>query len=162
MATDYLLEIDGIKGESKDDKHPDTIEIDSFSWGNSNPGSAGHGGGGGAGKVQYQDVHFSTQVNISSPKIKMACDTGQHIKKAQLFVRKQGEEQKDYYVLTFEDFIVSSYSSGGSSGSNHLPTDQFAFNFSKMKFEYSKQKDDGGLEAPITSGWDLQTNKKYG
>jgi len=33
MATDYLLELDGIKGESKDSKHPNTIEIESFSWG---------------------------------------------------------------------------------------------------------------------------------
>ena len=28
MASDYLLEIDGIKGESKDHKHKETIEID--------------------------------------------------------------------------------------------------------------------------------------
>jgi len=29
-ATDYLLSIDGIKGESQDDKHKDTIEIASL------------------------------------------------------------------------------------------------------------------------------------
>ena len=39
MARDFLLEMDGIKGESKDDKHKDTIEIESFSWGATNPGT---------------------------------------------------------------------------------------------------------------------------
>lgn len=33
MPKDYFLVIEGIKGESKDGKHPDSIEIESFSWG---------------------------------------------------------------------------------------------------------------------------------
>ena len=36
-ASDFLLEIDGIKGESADKKHKDTIDIESFSWGATNP-----------------------------------------------------------------------------------------------------------------------------
>jgi type VI secretion system secreted protein Hcp len=32
MASDYLLELEGIKGESSDKKYKDTIEIESFSW----------------------------------------------------------------------------------------------------------------------------------
>ena len=39
MASDFLLEIEGIKGESKDKVHKDTIEVDSFSWGVANAGS---------------------------------------------------------------------------------------------------------------------------
>jgi len=162
MASDHLLEIDGIKGESKDSKHPNAIEIESYSWGASNDGSAAHGSGAGAGKVHYQDGHFTCQVNKASPLLLMACSDGKHIKKAQLFVRKQGENQQDYYVVTLEDLIVSSYQSGGSNGSNHLPTDQFALNFGKIKFEYKPQKDDGSLEAPVTAGWNLKENKKYG
>jgi len=162
MAADHLLEIEGIKGESKDSKHPNTIEIESYSWGASNDGSAAHGSGAGAGKVHFQDVHFTTQVNKSSPELLMACANGKHFKKAQLFVRKQGEDQQDYYIVTLEDFIVSSYQSGGSNGSNHLPTDQFALNFGKLKFEYKPQKDDGQLDPAVTAGWDLKQNKKYG
>ena len=40
-ASDYLLEIEGIKGESQDSKHKETIEISSFSWGMSNSGAEG-------------------------------------------------------------------------------------------------------------------------
>src|SRR3954469_23462528 len=134
MATDYLLEIDGIKGESKDKKHPNTIEIESFSWGNTNDGSSASGTGSGAGKVHFQDFHFTTHVNKASPELMIACASGKHFKKAQLFVRKQGENQQDYLIFTLEDLIVSSYQAGGSVGGQHLPTDQFSFNYAKLKY----------------------------
>jgi type VI secretion system secreted protein Hcp len=162
MAKDYLLVIEGIKGEAGDSKYPDAIEIESFSWGGSNDGSAAHGSGAGAGKVHFQDVHFTGQVERSSPELMLACATGKHIKKAQLIVRKQGEGQKDYYLVTLEDFIVSSFQSGGSNGSQEVPAVQFALNFAKVKFEYKPQKDDGSLEAAVTAGWDLKQNKKTG
>src|SRR5438270_6686608 len=109
MASDYLLEIDGIKGESSDNKHPGTIEIDSFSWGATNSGAMSAGGGGGAGKVSFQDLHFTTKVNKSSPLLMLACASGQHIKKAVLYVRKQGGDQQEYYTITLADVLVTSY-----------------------------------------------------
>lgn len=33
MAIDVYLQIDGIKGESKDDKHKDWIECETVHWG---------------------------------------------------------------------------------------------------------------------------------
>src|SRR5215216_4001780 len=96
-ASDYLLEIEGVKGESSDKKHPGTIEVESFSWGVTNSGSHAGGAGGGAGKASFQDVHFTSSVNKSSPLLMLACASGQHIKKAVLFVRKQGAEQQDFY-----------------------------------------------------------------
>ena len=53
MASDYLLKLEGIKGESLDAKHKDEIEIESFSWGATQPGTFASGGGG-AGKVSFQ------------------------------------------------------------------------------------------------------------
>ena len=157
MASDYLLEIDGIKGESSDKKFPGTIEVDSFSWGASNAGSHGAGGGGGAGKVSMQDLHFTTAVNKSSPLLMLHCANGQHIKKAVLHVRKQGGNQEEFYKLTMEDLLVSSYQSGGHTGA---PTDQFALNFTKITFDYKPQKPDGSLDAAVTTGWNVKTNVK--
>ena len=142
-ASDYLLELDGIKGESKDRVHPETIEISSFSWGCSNPTSVG-GGGAGTGKVQFQDFHFSAAVNKSSPLLMLACATGQHIKSAKLFVRKSGDagEPVEYYVITLSDILVSSISQGGGgAGGGAVPTDQFSLNFTKITVEY--QASDG-------------------
>src|SRR5580765_3770368 len=116
MASDYLLEIEGIKGESNDEKHKGTIEVESFSWGETNTGAHGSGGGGGAGKVSFQDLHFTTGVNKSSPLLMLACATGQHIKKALLFFLKWCGDHQEYYTLTMSDLLVSSYQSGGHSG----------------------------------------------
>jgi len=54
-ASDYLLQLDPVKGEGKDAAAPQTIEVESFSWGASNAGAA-TGSGAGAGKVNMQDL----------------------------------------------------------------------------------------------------------
>ena len=51
MAVDFFLKLDGIKGESADAKHKDEIDIESFSWGMTQPASSHLAGGAGAGKV---------------------------------------------------------------------------------------------------------------
>jgi type VI secretion system secreted protein Hcp len=160
VASDYLLKLDGIKGESEDQKHKDEIEIESFSWGATNPGSFATAGGGGAGKANFQDIHFTAYANAASPNLMAACATGQHIKTATLTVRKQGKEQQEFYIIKLSDTLVSSYQSGGSNGSNSLPMDQFSLNFAKIEFEYKSQKADGSLGAPIKAGYDLKANKK--
>lgn len=160
MASDFLLEIEGVKGESSDSKHKETIEIDSFSWGLSHSGTHASGGGGGSGKVSFQDVHFTTKVSKASPLLGLRCATGEHIKKAVLFVRKAGKDQQEYYTLTMEDLLVSSYQSGDAAGGDTIPTDQFSLNFAKVKFDYKPQKPDGSLGGAVTFGYDLKQNKK--
>lgn len=52
-TVDYFLKIDGITGESRNEKHAGEIDVLSFSWGAVQTGSTGTGGGGGAGKVSF-------------------------------------------------------------------------------------------------------------
>jgi hypothetical protein len=54
-ASDYLLEIKGVAGESGATDTSQTIEISSFSWGTSNPTSVGSGGLS-AGKASMQGM----------------------------------------------------------------------------------------------------------
>ena len=49
MAGDMFLKIGDIQGESKDHKYKDWVQIESWSWGESQTGSAGKGGGAGIG-----------------------------------------------------------------------------------------------------------------
>lgn len=55
-AADFYLKIDGPIGPSKDGKHKSEIEVQSFSWGATQMGSAHVGGGMGTGKVNMQDL----------------------------------------------------------------------------------------------------------
>ena len=160
MAADYLLEIDGIKGESKHEKGVGQIEIMSWSFGVSNSGSAQMGSGMGSGKANLQDIHFTSSMHKGSPTIFDSCATGKHIAKAVLHCRKAGGKQEEYYTITLSDVLVSSYQTGGSDGSGVLPTDQFSLNFSKIELAYKAQKADGSLDAAVKGGYDIKTSKK--
>src|SRR5262245_25086495 len=121
--TDFFLKMDGVDGDSEDAKMKGQIDIDSFSWGVTNQGTHAFGGGGGAGKASFQDFHFVMKVNKASPKLMLACATGQHIPKATLSVRKAGGGQEVFLTVTLTDVLVSSYQTGGSEGSSILPID---------------------------------------
>jgi type VI secretion system secreted protein Hcp len=159
-AVDYFLKIEGIDGESQDHKHKGEIDLESWSWGESNSGTHSGGGGGGAGKVSMQDFHFVMKNNKSSPKLMLACATGEHIKSATLICRKAGKEQQEFLKIKMSDLLISSYQTGGSGHSDIIPTDQISLNFAKIEFEYKEQKPDGTLGGTVKSGYDLKANKK--
>jgi type VI secretion system secreted protein Hcp len=157
-AVDYFLKISGIEGESQSRKGE--IDLESWSWGETNAGTHAGGGGGGAGKVQMQDFHFVMRYNKASPKLMLACASGQHIDEATLLCRKAGGKQEEYLKIKFSDLLISSYQTGGSSHGDVVPTDQISFNFSKIQIEYKEQKPDGTLGGAIPAGFDLKKSEK--
>ena len=142
------MKIEGVDGEVLDETHPSSIEIESFSWGMSNPTTT-TGGGAGTGKVVMQDFHFVKRVDKSSPQIMLHCATGRHMTKVELFLRKAGGDKPiEYYKVTLEDCLVSSYSTSGS-GSEDRPMESLSLNFTKITYSYQVQKADGSLDTPI-------------
>lgn len=161
MASNYLLKIDNLKGESKQDKHKEWIEVLNFSFGASNPGSAASGGGMGTGKVSFQDFHFTMVQGESAPKLMEFCSTGEHFKEGKLRALKptgKDGQQQVYYEVTFTDILISSYNTGG--GGDGAPIDQVSFNFSKVKMDYKPQKQDGSLGESIITTYDIKEVKK--
>ncbi|HEY2855349.1 MAG TPA: type VI secretion system tube protein Hcp [Gemmatimonadaceae bacterium] len=159
-AVDYFLKIEGIAGESQDSKHKGEIDIESWSWGETNQGTHATGAGGGAGKVSMQDFHFVMKESKASPLLMLACAQGQHIKAAQLTCRKAGTEQQEFLTIKMSDLLVSSFQTGGSAHGDIVPVNQVTLNFSKIEYEYKPQKADGSLDSASKAGWDLKSNKK--
>ncbi|MGH2734688.1 MAG: Hcp family type VI secretion system effector [Actinomycetota bacterium] len=156
-AVDYFLKIDGVPGESLDNHHPNEIDVESWSWGESNSAEAGPGRGA-AGKVDIQDFHFTSRISKASPALMLACASGKHIKSAVLTARKAGGAQAEFLVIKFSDVIVSSVQTSGSS--DMVPMDSTSLGFSKIEVEYRETKPDGTLGASTVFGWDLKKNKK--
>jgi len=159
-AVDYFLKIDGIEGESADAKHKAEIDLMAWNWSETQEGTHSGGGGGGAGKVSIGDFSFQMTVNKATPKLMLACATGQHIKSGVLVCRKAGGEQVEFLKITMSDLLVSSYQTGGSSSAALVPVDQVTLNFSKIEFEYKEQKPDGTLGGAVKAGYDVKANKK--
>ena len=159
MATDFLLEIEGVKGESTDEKHKDKIEVDSFSWVCSNEGTGGRGGGSGAGKANFSDFQFTKQCDSSSHDLIRSCASGKHFSKAVLTARKAGEGQKEFLIVTMEDVFVSSFNSTGAAGGGSIPIESVTLNYTKIKYEYKPQDKKGGLTGNFVAGYDRALNK---
>ncbi len=157
---DYFLKIPGVDAESTDDKHKGEIEVESFSWGATQSGTAGHGAGAGAGKVAPQDFHFVKKLDKASSRLFIACATGEHFKSATLTARKAGGGQQEYLKITMDDVLVSSYQVGGSAQGDIVPTDQVSLNFAKLEISYKEQKPDGSLGGEAKQKYDFAANKK--
>jgi type VI secretion system secreted protein Hcp len=107
-----------------------------------------------------QDFHFVMKASKASPKLMLACATGEHIKDGTLVCRKAGTDQQEFLTIKMSDLLVSSYQTGGSSNGGVVPMDQVSLNYSKIEFEYKEQKPDGSLGGAIKAGYDLKANKK--
>jgi type VI secretion system secreted protein Hcp len=148
-ASDYLLEIDGIKGESSDSKHAGAIEIESFSWGCTNSGAS----------AKTINFTLGKRIDKSSPLLMLACAKGNHIPQAIITVRKTNASggKTDYYQVTLTDILVSSYqttASGGGGGAggttNTQPVDQISFKYEKIRWTYTRLGETGEpMEEPV-------------
>ena len=154
----YFLRVDGIQGESSDDKHKGEFDVLSSSWGETQPTPAGPGGGG-AGKVEMSDLTVVAHVSKASPRLLLACASGKHIKSAVLTGRKAGKGQQEFLTFSLTDILVSSYQTGASA-SSEPPTDSVSLNFAKIQVEYKEQKADGSLGETVKAGWDRKANKQ--
>jgi type VI secretion system secreted protein Hcp len=158
MAGDIFIKIGDIKGESRDAKHKDEIDVLAWSWGMSQSGSMHSGGGGGAGKVNVQDLSFTKGVDKATPNLMKYCCNGKQMKDATLVVRKAGTKPLEYIVIKMEDVIITSVSGGGSGGEDVL-TENITLNFAKVQYEYQPQKDDGSKDGgAIPMNWNIKAN----
>jgi len=160
MAVDMFLKLDGIKGESKDDKHKDEIHIETFSWGVNQTGTMGVGGGGGAGKVNVHDITVTKYLDKSTPELMLACCNGKHIPTGLLSVRKAGETPLEYLKIKLTDILISAVQNTGAGGQDAM-SESLSLNFAKFEVAYQPQGADGKAEGgPILMGWDVKANKK--
>jgi type VI secretion system secreted protein Hcp len=163
MAFDAFLKLDGIQGESTDDKHKDQIEILSFSWGATQPtsGSRSSGGAPSAERVNIHDFSIVKTLDKASPKLFLFCASGKHVKEATfVLARATGDKQK-YMEYKMTDVIVSSVRPGGSAkGGDALPLEEVSFNFGKIELTYTATDHKTGKSAgDVKANWDQVANK---
>lgn len=160
---DAFLKIEGVDGECTDDKHKDWIEILSYSFVVAQPhsGAASTAGSLSAERANFGDFSVIHAIDKSSPKLFLACASGEHLKSAKLELCRAGGDKQPYMEYKMTDVIVSSVRPGGTGHSETLPLEEVSFNFGKIELKYTQTKVEGGRAAgQVASGWDLKTNKK--
>ena len=161
MAIDVYLYIDGIKGESADDRHKDWIECKSVNFGVEQPKSATASTGGGhtAERCEHRDIVISKLADLASPILLQTCAAGRTIPKAKFeFMRAdaQGERVK-YFEIEIENVLIGAVAPSVEEGD--ILTEEVGFKFSKVRWKYTQQKITGGAGGNTSGGWDLSTNR---
>ncbi|MHC1742010.1 MAG: Hcp family type VI secretion system effector [Syntrophobacteraceae bacterium] len=163
MAFDAFIKIDGIPGESTDDKHKDWIEVLSYSWGVSQPksASASTAGGASAERADFQDFSIVKALDKASPKIALACAGGKHVKEVKLELCRAGGDKVKYMEYKMTNCIITSCRRGGAAqGGETLPLEEVGFDYGKIEWTYTQQKrEDGSGGGQVAANWDLQANK---
>src|ERR1700722_5944452 len=121
MASDYYLLISGVNGESQAQGMTNNIELDSFSFGASNPPDVG-GGGLSGGKCSLSDFSFSCALDSSSFQMLTNLYAGPPIATCPFAGRKSGGGGNpcNYRVVALSNGYITSKSTGG--GSQGMPT----------------------------------------
>ena len=161
MAFDVFLKIDGIPGESTDDKHKEWIEVQSFVHGICQVagGVRSTGGAAAGGRCDHQDFSITKPMDKASPPLNEHCCKGAAIKKVTLeLCRATGDKQK-YMEYILEDVIVSSVTISASSAGD-LPEESVAFNYGKISWVYTEtDHETGKKKGEVKKWWDQISNK---
>lgn len=163
MAFDAFLKIEGIEGESTDDKHKGEVEVLSYSWGATQRASASASSAGSI-TSERADFHPFTIVKAldkASPKLYLSCASGEHLKSVRLELCRAGGDKQPYMEYKMTDVIVTSVRPGGSGQGESVPLEEVSFSYGKIEWKYTQTKVEGGKGAGnVVAGWDLKTNKK--
>lgn len=160
MAVDIFCKIDGIDGESTDDKHKKWIECQNYSHGVAQPlSSASRTGGRTGGRADFENFSITKTIDSATPDLNVHCCNGKHIPKVEVECCLATEDKHCFMKYEMEDVIVSSVAPNGSASSDDVrPAEQLSLAYGKIKWECTPIDQKGSPGAAVTRGWDLETN----
>jgi len=159
--TDMFLKLEGIEGESLDDKYKDWIEVHHWAWGVHQAHTAHSGEGRGHSKASFSELSLSADLTKAGPKLFKACAKGEHIKKGKLVVRKAGgDNPHDYMSIELENLLVTGVQWNGNGAAGHSQvSENLSLSFAKFKLKYQLQGDTGAGKGNVDWGFDIAAHK---
>jgi type VI secretion system secreted protein Hcp len=104
-SADIFLKLDGVGGESTDDKHKGEIDLEAVAYGVRR-----------SGKRHLATIRVDKVTDSSSPKLLSASTTGHHFKSATITFRLSGADAGSAFeTYKLSDVVVSSFTQGGAN-----------------------------------------------
>jgi type VI secretion system secreted protein Hcp len=139
-----FLVLAGIQGESQSVSN--AIEVESYSFGASNPANIGSGGLSG-GTVSGSDFSFTCEVDGASGAILAQLFSGKPVDTATFTLYESTgastTTSTPYVTVTFTNCYITSQSFGGS-GASGKPTQSISFAYEQIQYAYSSQTSASG------------------
>jgi len=153
-----FLVLGNIVGESQSVSN--AIELESYSFGASNPANLGSGGLSG-GTVSVSDFCFSCETDSSSGAILAQLFTGKPVDTATFTLYEStGADQSTstpYVTVTFTNCYITSQSFGGS-GASGKPSQSISFAYEQVVYAYSSQvSSSGAVSNSANAGYNIAT-----
>ena len=164
MAYDMFLKIDGINGDSADEKHKQWIEIVSYSHrisqaiGGAISAQGVHTGG----RADHADFALVKRLDSASPTLNVYCCMGKHIPNITFELCRAMGDKTIFMVYTFKDSIVAAVSPSGSADADDpLPMEEITFRYGQINWAYTPTDITAGGKtgAAVQSGWSTLMNK---
>ncbi|CAN7245741.1 hypothetical protein ASF11_00010 [Acidovorax sp. Leaf76] len=159
MTVAIFMKVEGASGESKDAAHKDWTDVESFTWGVTQPHSMASGGGAGAGKADFQNLNIVANIDKCYPAVLKHCATGKHLGQVEISMCKAGGTQIEFGKITLTDVMVTNVTVSGTSSGDTVVVN-YAFQAAKIKTEYSEQTAQGGKGATSQMGFSIKENKE--
>lgn len=160
MANDSYLQIDTIKGESNDQKHPGWIEIKSFSQDLLQPrsGTASTSGGQSAARVNLSPIEIVKSIDLATTALNQACANGTTFPKAKLeFMRADKDGNAiNYYGVELLNVMVHRVTT--TVDEDGMPQEVVQLSFGAIRWTYNQQKPEGGVGGKTVAQWSAIKN----
>lgn len=159
MAVDMFMRVEGATGESKDSNHKGWSDIQSFSWGATQPNTMASGGGAGAGKVSFHNLNVVAAIDKCYPAVLKHCATGKHLGEVQISLCKAGGSQIEFGKITLTEVLVTDVTVTGTQGGDVVEVN-YAFQAAKIKTQYWEQTAQGGKGPESQMGFSIKENRE--
>jgi len=152
-AYDIYLKLDGIDGESTLKGYERWIALSSAQISVSNTRIVSGGGGSTAGRATAGPLFITKSPDAATVKLFLATASGTHIKKGVVAFVKRGESPEPVLSYELSDILVTSYIADNGF-------EKLELSFSSILLSYSSQNAKGGMNPPVTGGWNFESSKK--
>ena len=147
-----FVKYEGVKGESKDGKHEDWIDVLSIDWNCSRPTGSATGQARRRRPPIVEDITLKMEYDKATPKLQEKCLKGEIIPKLEIEQTRTysdsstGETKRvPYMKYELEKVLITSYSVSHSSGEGAQPKDEVEMSnkFEKVRLTYFERDEKG-------------------
>jgi type VI secretion system secreted protein Hcp len=142
-----FIKIDGIDGQSTDDKHKGQIDVVRYTYGGAQPTvRASHGGARSGAGVEIDRFAFTHFVDKATPNLFKALCTGKPVAKIAFELCRSTGDSTPYLTITMEDVLVSAVANGEMVDGSVVPAETVGLDYGKITIAYTETDPKTGVK----------------
>ncbi len=162
MAYNIFMKIEGLSGESMDEKYYKWSSVHSYSHRVAHPlPDPSTNGGETIDPPEFGGMIVVKQIDTVTPNINIMCAMGEHIPRVTLELCLKSGDKPTLMKYTLENCTIVLLQTGGTESDPTKPMEHITFNYRKITWEYTPIDHTGKPTGQsIKRAWDVTANKQ--